>query len=201
MGCVYRTAWLVSFLLNNPVIDSNPESASNVYCKLMICAEVLLYCPIHQRGHIRLFEVLLLELVHRYLVPASREGSPIRIPSEKGALQSYVFLLQIVVDWVDEWVIIPASSPKSIVITMLSVHLYPSKSNDPKKSVVAGKLPLANYTKRNVPFHSKLSCNRRNSSNLSSSPPTLPSCRWSGKVSWATSASICLNPRLKANGS
>jgi len=28
---VYRTAWLVSFLLNNPVIDSNPDKASNVY--------------------------------------------------------------------------------------------------------------------------------------------------------------------------
>lgn len=36
VGGSYRTAWVVSFLLNNPVIDSSPESASNVYVSLVI---------------------------------------------------------------------------------------------------------------------------------------------------------------------
>jgi hypothetical protein len=54
---------------------------------------------------------------------------------------------------------------------------------------------------RRLPFHSKLSCNWRNSRSLSSSPRGRPSSRWRGRIICATSASRCLKPLLSASGS
>ena len=94
----YRTAWEVSFLLKRPVIDSSPDSASNIcYQYEARKIEILLYCPIDRLERILLFEEWLLALGRRYLAPEDLAGSTLAMPANQ-RIQSCELRVQTVVD-------------------------------------------------------------------------------------------------------
>jgi len=134
-------------------------------------------------------------------ISGSRRSSRIYNQSQLNRIiPSYALLSQTVFDWEDEWVVVPASNPMSTAVIESSVHSSPWQLIGPTRWVIVDRLHVRLISSTQLPFHSKLSCNWRNSTSFSSSP-VRPSPRCKGNVNWATSASICLNPLRKASGS